>query len=701
MVRNVSDLRNFAVCGHGSSGKTSLVDTLLVRSGAVKANPSVDAGTSICDFDEEEKHHHHSVEATLAHFDHAGKHFNVIDTPGYPELVGQMIGSLRAVETALIVVDAHAGVKVNTRRAWREAEEAGCGRILVLTKIDADNVNIPEIVASLQETFGPSCLPLNLPIGVSNDLKGIASTLSPPSDASGAVMNVQAIHEALVESIIEVDEDAMERYFEGTAPTKQELAGLLVRAVAERTLTPIFCLSTKQNIGVTELMDALAAFAPSPDLLPRQGHKGDDWFPLDADPSAPLAAQVFKTRIDPFVQKLSFVRVYSGTLRKDAMIEASATRKGLKIAQLLDVQAGETHPVEGNGSQEVGPGEIVAIAKCEELHTGDSLGEIELPDLTFPEPMIALAVEPKSRGDEAKLSGALHKITEEDCTIHLEHDPETKEMVLTGMSELHLALIQERLHRRDHVDIKTHEPKVPYRETIQTNAEGSYRHKKQSGGAGQFAEIHIRMLPLPEGIEVEEFATKDRFPHMKRTHYDPKSNFLWIDSVVGGSIPGNFMPAIEKGFQERIRQGVVAGCPVQNICVEVHYGKDHPVDSNETAFKTAASKAFAQVFKEARPAILEPVVNMHVTVPEGNVGDVSSDLSGRRGQMAGMEQSGGGMTTIEAKAPLSEVATYARTLSSMTGGQGSFTMEFSHYEVVPGNIQQQIVEAAKHSDEEE
>lgn len=701
MVRNVADLRNVAVCGHGSSGKTSLVDTLLVRSGAVKGNPSVDAGTSICDFDEEEKHHHHSVEATLAHFDHRGKHINVIDTPGYPELVGQMIGSLRAVETALIVVDAHAGVKVNTRRAWYEAEQAGCGRILVLTKLDTDNINFAELIENLREVFGPTCIPLNVPIGVSGDLKGVVSTLAPPEDTSGALMEVQRLHESLVESIIEVDEAAMERYFEGIAPTKEELQGLLVRAVAERTLTPIFCVSTKQDVGVSELMDALATFAPSPDLFPREGHQGDEDVEIIADPDAPLAAQVFKTRIDPFVQKLSFVRVYSGTLKKDMTTEDLTSHKKLKVAQLLDVQAGETHPVEGNGSQEVGPGEIVALAKCEDLHTGDSIGEVELPDLKFPEPMIGLAVAPKSRGDEAKLSGALHKITEEDSTIHLEHDPETHEMVLTGMSELHLALIQERLHRRDHVDIETHEPKIPYRETIQANAEGSYRHKKQSGGAGQFAEVHIRMFPLPEGVEVEEFATKERFPHLKNTHYDEQNHFLWIDSVVGGSIPGNFMPAIEKGFHERMKQGVVAGYPIQNVCVEVHYGKDHPVDSNETAFKTAASKAFAQVFQEARPAMLEPVVNLHVSVPEDNVGDVSSDLSGRRGQMVGMEQNGGGMTTVEAKAPLAEVATYARTLSSMTGGQGSYTMEFSHYEVVPGNIQQEILKRANGSDEEE
>jgi len=346
-------------------------------------------------------------------------------------------------------------------------------------------------------------------------------------------------------------------------------------------------------------------------------------------------------------------------------------------------------------------GDIVAVAKTEDFHTGTSLGEVELPPIKFPTPMVGLAVAPKTRCDETKLSGALHKITEEDRTVRLDHDQETKEMVLTGMSELHLQLLRERLKRRDKVEVETHEPKIPYRETIQANADGSYRHKKQSGGSGQFAEVHIRMYPFPEGTKPEDFTTKERFPHLKNTHYHEKNNFLWVDTVVGGTIPGNFMPAIEKGFLEKIATGVVAGYPVQNICVEVHFGKDHPVDSNETAFRIAGRNAFANVFREARPSLLEPIVKMHITVPVGNVGDVSSDLSGRRGQMVGMDSAGGGMTTVEAICPLSEVMTYARTLSSMTGGQGSYSMEFARYDVVPPNVQQQIIAKAKLKVDEE
>ncbi|MGI9427930.1 MAG: elongation factor G [Bythopirellula sp.] len=696
MTRNVADIRNIAVCGHGGSGKTTLVDQLLVASGAVTSKPSVDAGTSICDFDEEEKHHKHSIEAAVTHLDHAGKHMNIIDTPGYPDLVGQMIGALRAVETAIVAVDAHAGIKVNTRRAWNEAENAGCGRIVVVTKLDTDNIDFPGLVDSIKEVFGAGCVPLNVPVGLGESLSGVVSTLQIPDNVDGAAIDPNEINEALIESIIEVDEAVMERYFEGEIPAPDELAKLMVQAMTSGALTPIVCVSVKKEIGVTELLDILAKEALPPTAVTRTGTKDGDSVTLKPEAGAPLAAQVFRTRIDPFVQRLSFIRIYSGTLEKDSTVETPGARKGVKIGPLLEVQGSETSPIDS-----AGPGEIVAVAKCEDFHTGTSLGAVEMPPISFPTPMVGLAIAPKARGDEVKLSGALHKITEEDSTIHLDHDPETKEMVLTGMSELHLTLIQERLKRRDKVEVDTKEPKIPYRETIQANSDGSYRHKKQSGGSGQFAEVHIRMYPFPEGTDADEYCTKDRFPHLKKHHYHEKSNFLWVDSVVGGAIPGNFMPAIEKGFLERLRQGVVAGYPVQNVCVEVHFGKDHPVDSNETAFKMAASKAFAQVFKEARPGLLEPIVNMHITVPGDNVGDVSSDLSGRRGQMVGMEQAGGGMTTVEAKAPLAEVSTYARTLSSMTGGQGSYTMEFANYEVVPGNVQQEVIASAKLKEDED
>jgi elongation factor G len=696
MAKKVEDIRNIAVVGHGSAGKTTLVDKLLVKTGTVNAHPSVDDGTSICDFDEEEKHHKYSVEASLTHFDHAGKHFHVIDCPGYPDLIGQTIGALRGVDLALVAIDAHTGIKVNTRRVWNEATKAGVGKAIVITKLDTENIDFPHLIDSIKEVFGNQCALVNVPIGQGHDIKGVASTLQVPDNTDGCLIDPNEINESLVESIIEADEALMEKYFEGEVPSMEQLSALIAKSIVAGTLVPILCVATRQDIGVQELLDFLASSGVAPTDLPRKAIQDGEEVEIKPDPDGPLVAQVFKTRVDPFVQKLSFLRIYSGSLKKDAVVHASTSRKGIKLTQPLAVQASETKPHEHPVA-----GEIIALAKMEELHTGTWLGDLPLPPLDFPTPMVGLAVTPKTRGDETKLSTALHKIVEEDSTIHLEHDPETKEMVLTGMSELHLMLIRERLKRRDKVEVDTKEPKIPYRETVLANADGSYRHKKQSGGSGQFGEVHIRMYPLPEGTDIDSYATKERFPQLKDKHYHPKSNFLWIDSVVGGSIPGNFMPAIEKGFLERIKTGVVAGYPVQNVCVEVHFGKDHPVDSNETAFRIAASRCFSEVFQKAKPSLLEPVVNMHITVPADNVGDISSDLSGRRGQMSGMSSAGGGMTTIEAKAPLSEVTTYARTLSSMTGGQGSYTLEFSHYDMVPPNVQQEIVSKAKIKHDEE
>ncbi len=396
------------------------------------------------------------------------------------------------------------------------------------------------------------------------------------------------------------------------------------------------------------------------------------------------------------MQKLSFVRVYQGTLKKDMSVECTSSRKPVKIGQLLEVQAGETEHVDA-----AGPGDIVAVAKMEEIKTGASLGEYILPDIKFPTPMVGLAVTPKARGDETKLSGALAKVVEEDPTFHIDRDAQTKEMVMTGMSELHLKLVQEKLHARDKVDIETKEPKIPFRETIQVKAEGMYRHKKQSGGRGQFGEVHIHLLPFPKDTDPAEFCTKARFPSMKDFQHDEKNNFLFVNSVVGGVIPTNFMPAVLKGFHERIVKGVIAGYQVQDICVNVHFGKYHDVDSSEQAFKTAASMCLRNVFQDAKPALLEPLVKMEITVPESAVGDVYSDMSGRGGRVHGSDAAGGGMQTIHAEAPLREVTTYARTLSSVTGGQGSFTMEFSHYEVVPADVQQKIIAQTKMVEEEE
>jgi elongation factor G len=693
----VEDIRNIALCGHGGCGKTTLADKLLVKTGAVSGEPSVDNGTSIGDFDAEEKAHKRTIESSVMHFEHAGKRFNVVDTPGYADFIGQTIGALRGVDTAVIVVNAHSGIEVNTRRVFKEAEKAGVGRIIVINKMDEHNINFPALIERLRDTFGNQCVLFNVPIGHGGDFKGVVSTLKPPANAAGALINPSEIHTSLIESIIEVDEALMTKYFEGEEPTAEQLASLIVRAVAAGTLIPIVCCAAKTGIGLVELLDDLAQCSVPPTAMTRKATREGTEIEVKADPTGPLVAQVFKTRIDPFVQKLSFIRLYSGTLKKDETIPTSGSRKGTKLGPLLEVQGSETKPVDAASA-----GEIVAIAKMEDLHTGTSLGVAELPKIPFPTPMVGLAVTPKSRNDEAKLSVSLHKIVEEDSTFKLDRDSQTKELVMTGMSELHLQIIRERLHRRDKLDVDTKQPKIPFRETIQTTAEGMYRHKKQSGGRGQFGEVHIRMFPFARGTKPEDFCTKERFPHMKESHYDEQHNFLWVNTVVGGTIPSNFLPAVEKGFKERMEKGVIAGHMVQDVAVEVHFGKYHDVDSSEAAFKIAGSMAFRNVFQQARPALLEPVVKMEITVPEANVGDVYSDMSSRGGRVQGADSAGGGYQTVFAEIPLREVTTYARTLSSMTGGQGSFSMEFSHYDVMPGNVQQEVIsKATLHEEEEE
>ena len=692
------NIRNIVLCGHGGTGKTTLTDAFLNLSGKVKRAASVDDGTSICDFDEEEKAHKYTIEPSVVNFDWGGKHFNVLDTPGYPDFIGGAISAMGASDTAVIVINATSGIEVNTRRVFSEAKKAGLGRMIVLSKMDGDNIEFDELIDSIRGVFGQEAVLFNVPVGHGADFKGVVDVLN-PTDTEGVLVDPNDLHESLIESIVSVDESAMERYFEGELPDAEEMARLISKGVKEESLIPIFCVSSKTGVGMKELLDSLASFALPSNSIVREGKDldGND-VEIKADPEGPIVAQVFKTRIDPFVQKINYIRVLSGVLKTGATVSLIGSRKGFKIAQLYEVVANDLQPID-----EAGPGMIVAVTKTDELKTCGTLGEIEMPRFAFPTPMVGLGASPKNRGDEAKVSVALNKLAEEDPTFKVERNEQTKQMLITGMSELHLQVLRERLKRRDKVELETKEQKIPYRETIQQKAEGSYRHKKQSGGAGQFGEVHIRMYPFPGGTDPEEFATnKERFPSMKEWKYFPENNFLWIDSIVGGTIPSNFMPAIEKGFKERMDSGVIAGCQIQDLCIEVHFGKYHPVDSNEQAFRTAAKGAFKETFLKARPALLEPIVNLDVTVPVDKVGDINSDVvAARRGRPLGVEDAGGGYQTVKAEVPFAEVTTYSRSLASMTGGQGSYSIEFNRYDVVPGNIQQEIIAAAKVEDDEE
>ncbi|MDZ4850785.1 MAG: elongation factor G [Pirellulaceae bacterium] len=693
---HVRQRRNIAFCGHGSSGKTTLIDSLLINTGAVSGHHSVDDGTSICDFDPEEKAHKHTVEAKVTHCEFEATHFSLLDTPGYADFIGQTIGALAGVDSAAICIHAHAGVEVNTRRVFHAARQAGLPTALVISRLDGDNIDFAALVKQIIAAFGDSCALLNIPKGISESFSGVIDMLDPSTDTSGAVIACDKVREHLIETIIEGDDAMMEKYFEGIVPSVEDLKAAIPKAVLCGQLIPIFCTSSKLNIGLSEMLRGLKLCAPSPDAISRHGVT-EDGQEMDvlADPDAPLVARVFETHIDPFVQKLSFIRIYSGTLSKDQSVHVCSSKTTIRIPQLLEIQGNQTAPIDRATA-----GQIVAVAKVDELHTGTMLGDTQLPPIPFPRPMVGLALSPRSRGDENKLAAALHKLIEEDATLRLDRDVQTSELVIVGMSEFHLKLILERMHYRDKLDVDTKDPKIPLRETIQTEAEGFYRHKKQSGGRGQFGEVHIRMFPLPLGTDIKEFAVKERFPNMKHIHYDESCNFLWVDSVVGASIPGNFMPAIEKGFKERMVKGIIAGYQVQDVAVEVHYGKHHQVDSSEAAFKIAGAMVFRNVFREANPCLLEPYVRMDVTAPEANVGDIFSDMSGRNGRVSGSETIGGGYQVVHCEVPFREVLHYNRTLSSLTAGQGSYTIELDHYEPMPHAVQQQYMIAIKEQEEE-
>ncbi len=705
----IEDIRNVSIVGHRAVGKTSLVESMMFKAGANDRLGKVADKTSLSDFDPEEHERQFSIESSILHLNWKNKMVNLIDTPGYPDFIGQCIGALRASETAVIVLSAPSGIELNTRRTHQEATNEGLAKILVINHMDAENIAFDTLISNIQETFGNNCVPLNLPIGTGENFEGVVSTLAVPETVpAGTLMDPASVHQQLVDSIIESDEEMMERYLEGEEPSLEEVTAVLGNAVSDGTLIPILFTSAEKQIGIDELLDVISEASPSPIGLPRTVTPGDsedgsETVTLSPTEDSSLIAQVFKTRIDPFVAKMSFLRIFSGTVTENSSVTIARTGKPVRVGQLVHVQGGDNQST----IAQAGPGDIIAVVKVEELMIGDILtGGDASPcsfPLNFPKPMVGLAAQPKNRGDEQKISGTLTKITEEDPTFCVTRDGQTKELVITGMSELHLTVIQSRMRKRDKLEIETRIPKTPYRETIAGEGEASYRHKKQSGGRGQFAEVHLRLRSIPRELDdVDSFFTKDVFTSMRAHSHDSDWNFGFVDSIVGGSIPNNFIPAVEKGVRERMEQGVLAGNQVQDVCVEVFFGKYHPVDSSEQAFKTAARMAFRDAFQNARPVILEPICDAEIVVPAEYLGDITSDLNTRRGRVNGMEPMSGDMQLIRAQVPLSETSTYARALSSITAGQGSYSLEFSHYDAVPPNIQQQIIDQAKKdSDEEE
>jgi elongation factor G len=686
MPYTTGDIRNVLIVGHGGSGKTTLVDALLHASGAVSRKASVTDKTSFSDFEKEEKDHGHSIYSSILHCDHLGKRINIIDTPGSPDLIGQAIAAMPAVETVAVVISATSGIEVVTRRMMEIARGLDLPRAIIINRIDMPDIDLEGLVQRVQEVFGHECLPINLPTG---NGKAVVECLLNKSGESD-ILSVGQAHTAILDQIVELDETLMERYLGGEEPNYDVLHAPFELAMGQAHLVPILFTDARNGVGVPELLDAIAKHFPSPvegNPRPFLTYRGGEAhgqpqeeipFQYSIDAAKPLLAHVFKVTTDPYVGKLAVFRVHQGRCTGQTQVYIGHNKKSIKLGHLFHLQGKEHHE-----APEIIAGDIAAVAKIEEIHTNDvlhddhALDSVHLRPLTFPTPMYGLAISPKARGDEQKISSQLAKLAEEDPTFRWTTDRQTHEVVINGLGELHLRLVLEKMSNRG-LHVETRPPKIAYRETITANADGHHRHKKQTGGAGQFGEVFLRIEPLERG-----------------------KGFEFVNEVFGGTIPGQFIPAVEKGVRDMLDQGVVAGYPLQDVRVCVTDGKHHPVDSKEVAFRTAGKYAFKDAVLKARPVLLEPIVNMEVTVPEDKMGTITGDLSGKRGRIQGTDVLPGGMAQIKASAPLAEVMQYQSQLKSVTGGQGSFVMELSHYEAVPPQVQQMIAAQYKPKAEEE
>jgi elongation factor G len=687
-----ADLRNVLLVGHGGGGKTTLIDALLYASGTVKHKGSPTDGSSSSDFEKEEKEHKHSIYSTILHADFQGKRINIIDTPGSPDLIGQAIACLPAVETVAVVINAQSGIEVVTRRMMEAAKDRNLCRAIIINKIDLPELELAKLVEQIRGTFGSECLPINLPAGKSKQVVECLLNNKGDSDFD----SVRRCHAAILDQIVEMDENLMEKYLGGDEPDFAALHPAFEKAMDEAHVVPILFTDAKSGVGVPELLDAIAKHFPSPEegnprpfLTGMGDHDRENETPFEYhnDASKPLLAHVFKVTSDPFVGKLAVFRVHQGKAAGNSQVLIGHNKKAIKLGHVFHLQGKEHREADA-----IIAGDIGAVAKIDDLHVNDvlhddhALDSVHLKPLTFPTPMYGLAITPKARGDEQKISGMLQKLAEEDPTFKWHTDRQTHEMVINGMGELHLRLLLERMTNRGlHVD--THPPKIAYMETISVKADGHHRHKKQTGGAGQFGEVYLRVEPL----EADSACRKA----------NGGVGYEIINEVFGGAIPGQYIPAVEKGIHDVLDSGVLAGYSLQDIRVAITDGKHHPVDSKEVAFRAAGKFAFKDAVTKARPVLLEPIVNLAVTVPETNVGVITGDLSGKRGRIQGQDFLPGGIAVVKAQAPLSEVMQYQSQLKSVTGGQGSFVMELSHYEPVPPNVQQQIVSQYKPVKDEE
>ncbi|GIK16451.1 MAG: elongation factor G [Planctomycetota bacterium] len=664
-VYEVGKYRNVVLVGHGGSGKTSLAEAMLHKAGVTNRLGSTADKTSILDVTDEAKEKGGSTDSAVCYLAHKGHHVNIVDTPGTAAFAGPAIGGLIAADTAIVVVSASSGIEVNTRKMFERAKKYGIGLAIVVSKIDAPNVNLEEVLGNLRSVFGNECVPVTLPTGSG---KSVIDCLTNESGAAD-IFDVGEAHTGVLEAIVSVDDAMMEKYLGGEV-SKDEALATAPKAVAAQTFIPTFFVNSRAEIGIAELLDAIVGLFPSP-LQAKRRVMVDDGHETPVDPTgADFVGQIFKVSSDPKTGiKYLGLRCLSGKLTHDMSIKTVADRKGFRPGQLQRLLGAEHKEVEAGVS-----GDIVSLAKLD-LHVGDVVftnkgGTIEKPPI--PAPMFPLALESKSRGDEDKIAQAIRRYTDEDPCLRLERT-QAGEMVLRGLDDTHVRTILNRLKHYFKLEVLTKTPKIPYRETIAGRADNiEYTHKKQTGGAGQYAKIVINVLPAQRG-----------------------EGYEFVDKIFGGAIDQQFRPSVDKGIRAQMAEGVIAGYPVVDVKVELIDGKTHPVDSKDIAFQIAGRQAFKEGFMKAKPILLEPIVNLEVTVPADKVGDIQGDIASRRGRPVGQDVLPGGLAVIKAQIPLGEVMDYNSRLSSISGGQGSFSIEESHYEPVPGNVQQQVIEQHK------
>ncbi|MHC5058040.1 MAG: elongation factor G [Planctomycetota bacterium] len=671
MALESKDIRTVALVGHSGSGKTMLAEAMLLAGGVINELGSVEKGTTVSDSSPEEKEAGRSVNLGTLYTPWKGRHVNVLDAPGYADFAGMALSALSAADLALVTVNANAGLEVTTRKMWDAAGEAGCPRGFIITRLDGDNAKFDEVLESLKSTFGASCAPVTIPKGVGKAFEGVESLVNPDGELSG---DADAMRQSLMESAISSDEELMEKYLSDEEIPTESLAKAMREAVVSGDLVPVLSVVAPKGAGVDALLDFVADYAPTPsearpDLAAAEGdeeegeaEREEKLTPADG---GPFVARIFKVLSDDYVGKVSVFRVYQGSLKAGATVHVPDVTSA-KVAKLYRFQ--------GKDQTEVATavaGDVVATAKIEELAFGMTLLDAPsgpaLAPPRIPKPMIERAVEPKSRGDEGKISSALRRLADEDPTFEWRQDPQTHETVVAGLGDRQLKIMFDRMKRRFQLEITTRPPKIAYRETITGSAEVKYRHKKQTGGAGQFAEVSIKASPNERGAGYE-----------------------FVDDIFGGAIDQQFRPSVDKGIRATMAEGILAGFPVVDVKVSLFDGKTHPVDSKDIAFQIAGREAIKEAVGKAKPVLLEPIVTMEIVVPSRFMGDITGDISGRRGRIQGMD-SLGDMQVVKAQVPAAEVQTYGSELQSLTGGEGYFTMEFSHYDVVPSNVAQQVI----------